>query len=269
MNNVLDYLTHLFDKGLSYDTINIARCALSALGIVLEGFLVGKHPLISRFCNGVFKLRPPSVRYKETWDVNKTITYLKSLPYDENLTLKMLSLKLAMLIGLTQASRVQSLHLLTLQNLRKGSDYYVLYYSDSLKQCKPGRPVPYMKINCYTPDRRLCVFHSLQEYINRTSSLRNDENKLFISYMKPHKAVTTSTISRWIKTVMASSGIDVSVFKSHSVRSASTSKAKTFIPIKEILSVAGWRNARTFADFYDKRIQDSEAGFAETVLSHQ
>ena len=41
--------------------------------------------------------------------------------------------------------------------------------------------------------------------------------------MKPHKPVSSSTLGRWIKTVMTDSGIDTSLFKPHSVRGASTS----------------------------------------------
>ena len=84
--------------------------------------------------------------------------------------------------------------------------------------------------------------------------------------MKPFGAVTTSTISRWIKTVMARSGIDVSKFGSHSVRSVATSTAKSnCVPIKDILNKAGWSNESTFAKFYDKKM-DKEDHFERGVL---
>ncbi|XP_053398289.1 uncharacterized protein LOC123561770 [Mercenaria mercenaria] len=267
VNNVIDFLTRLFDSGLSYESINIARSALSALGIVLDGFIVGKHPVVTRFCKGTYNIRPPKARYKETWDVSKTITYLKTLMPLEKLSLKLLTLKLAMLIALTQASRAQSLQLLTLENLRKGSEFYVLQFKGSLKQSKPGRRVPNVMLKSY-PDASLCVVNTLSEYIKRTEPLRNNEQSLFISYLKPHAAVTSSTISRWLKTIMSLSGIDISLFKAHSVRSASTSKAKNcHIPIHDILSVAGWTNSQTFAQFYHKDIQQEEATFADAVLS--
>lgn len=264
----MDFLTGLFHSGLSYESINTARSALSAIGIIVDGFSVGQHPLIRRFCKGSFNLRPPKVRYSEIWDVEKTVKYLKTLYPVNLLSLKMLTLKLAMLISLTQASRVQSLQLLTLKDLREGSDFYVLQYEQSLKQSKPGRPVPYVTLKAFTPDRSLCVVHTLREYIRRTQTLRNEEQSLFVSYLKPHAAVTSSTISRWIKTVMALSGIDVSVYKAHSVRSASTSKAQcSFIPIGDILKVAGWSKESTFAKFYKKDIQQSDVSYADAVLS--
>ena len=259
----------LFDSGLSYETINVARSALSSIGIIVGGFSVGQHPLVKRFCTGVFNLRPPKVKYLETWDVAQVIDYLKTLGPVQLLSLKMLTMKLAMLIALTNATRAQTLQLMTLKDLKKGSDYFVVQLSGCLKQCRPGRPVPFIFLKSYTPDRRLCVVDTLREYINRTKKLRKNEGSLFISYLKPHAAVTSSTISRWLKTIMSSSGIDVSVFKPHSVRAASTSKAKaTSIPIQDIMKIAGWKNAQTFAQYYHKDIQQREISYASTILSN-
>ena len=76
-------------------------------------------------------------------------------------------------------------------------------------------------------------------------------NILFISYVKPFGAVSKDTISRWLKTVMYRSGIDVNKFTSHSVRVTSVSKASTnSVPVDNIMKVAGWSNAATFAKFY-------------------
>ena len=50
---------------------------------------------------------------------------------------------------------------------------------------------------------------TLAEYILRTEKLRSS-SKLFISFIRPHKPVTTSnsTVGRWIKSVLSSAGID-------------------------------------------------------------
>jgi hypothetical protein len=83
--------------------------------------------------------------------------------------------------------------------------------------------------------------------------------------VNPHKNVTKDTITRWIKVILNRSGISTKIFGSHSIRSASTSKAKyNAVPIDEILKKAGWSNVKTFAKFYDKKIVKD--GFAEGVL---
>ena len=38
----------------------------------------------------------------------------------------------------------------------------------------------------------------------------------------------------------------------------STSKAATKLPIETVLKTGGWRNMRTFANYYNKQIDDSK-----------
>ena len=66
---------------------------------------------------------------------------------------------------------------------------------------------------------------------------------------------TSSTISRWIRTVIGYAGNDCVKYKSHSVRAASSSKAFSCnVHIDNILKVAGWTNAHTFAQYYNKKL---------------
>ena len=68
---------------------------------------------------------------------------------------------------------------------------------------------------------------------------------------------------------MARAGIDTSVFKAHSTRSASTSKAATSgVAVPDILKLADWSlNTNTFEKFYYKPDEDSE--FASLVLKNR
>ena len=265
---MLDFLTEQFESGCGYSSINTARCALSAIGLMKDGFAIGAHPIVVRFMKGIFNLKPVKARYCETWDVNKVLLYLRTLSPLATLSLKMLSLKLAMLIALTLASRTQSIHLLSISNLRKGYDTYTLHYSDLLKQTRPGKSNPVALLKAYPADRRLCVIYTLKEYLKRTQPLRGSHTCLFLSYVKPHSQVSRDTISRWLRTVMCNAGIDCNKFKTHSInRSASTSKAKQqFVPIDKILKVAGWSNTKTFGTYYDKPVVADQNSFGEAVL---
>ena len=98
--------------GLSYSSINVARSALSAFGIVINNVPVGKNATIIKFLKGVFHLRPPKPKYCKTWDVSKVLIHLQKLSPVKFISLKHLSLKLIMLIALSTANRVQTLHLL-------------------------------------------------------------------------------------------------------------------------------------------------------------
>ena len=65
---------------------------------------------------------------------------------------------------------------------------------------------------------------------------------------------------------MKDAGVDVTQFKPHSTRAASTSKAKAAaVPIQEILKTAGWSSSRRFDRYYNKPVQTNS--FSEAVLN--
>ena len=62
----LDFLSELFDKGLTYSAIN---CALSSYVFLDDGSVVGQNPLVCRLLKGVFQSRPPKPKYTERLEV--------------------------------------------------------------------------------------------------------------------------------------------------------------------------------------------------------
>ena len=65
--------------------------------------------------------------------------------------------------------------------------------------------------------------HTLLFYLEKLKDKRKSR-QLFVSFCS-FNAVGTSTVARWLKTVLHLSGIDTSVFKAHSFRGASASAA--------------------------------------------
>ena len=269
VEEVIEFFTKQYNNGLGYDSINTARGALSSLGINFEGFPAGSHPLVIRFMRGIFALRPTKTRYTRILDVHKVLNYLRSLSPVKYVTLKDLTLKLTMLMALTNAARIQTLHVISGVKFKKFSSEFIFELNNSLKQNRPSCNVSYISFKAYPPDRRLCIYTVLKEYMARTKGIRKDENSgnLLVSYIKPYKPVTRDTIARWIKIVMTRSGINTNIFGSHSVRSAAVSKAKAnLVPISVIMDKAGWTNEKTFAKYYDKRITDGDDVFQRGVL---
>lgn len=271
MPDVLNFLSENFHRGVGYESVNTARSALSALGIVLEGSRAGAHPLVSRFMRGVFNLRPSCPRYTETWDIRPVLIHLRSLFPVHQLSLKDLTLKLVMLMALTQAARVQTLHLLLHSNASVEQSCVSLLLEGNIKQCRPKLNVRLVKFLAYEPDARLCVILTLKEYFARTEALRaefgNDNGKLLISYMKPHKYVSRDTVARWIKKTLALCDIDTNKYSAGSVRQASASTARALnVPVCNILAKAGWTQESTFAKYYNKEINGDSDLFQKAVL---
>ena len=62
-----------------------------------------------------------------------------------------------------------------------------------LKQSRPPVKSPIMELCAYPENPKICVVKTLSQ---RTQSFREQETKLFLTYQKPHRAVSASTISR-------------------------------------------------------------------------
>ncbi|MES9884369.1 MAG: tyrosine-type recombinase/integrase [Sedimenticola sp.] len=269
MTDIINFLTSEYERGMSYSSLNCARSALSALGIRIEQFMAGTHPLVVRFLRGVFNLRPPVPHNSKIWDVDQVLKYLRKLSPVKHLSLKDLTLKLTMLLCLVNAARVQTVYKLLFIDLQKLKSCFVLKLDGSIKQTRPGHLLSHVTLRAYPPDRRLCIYFVLKEYLKRTKLLRNkQEKKLLISYVKPHAAVTKDTVARWVKVIMIRSGINVGVFGAHSVRAAVCSKAsQKCVPISDIMKKAGWTQESTFTRFYKKDImKDGEQTFSNAVL---
>jgi len=200
--------------------------------------------------------------------VKPALNYLRSLSPVKYIGLKQPTLKLCCLLALVSAERAQTLAKLTLSSMTERGSKIVFNVTDLLKQSRPGNVGHKIELLAYPPDRRVCIQKVLKEYIARTKLLRKDENQLFISYKPPHKKVCKDTISRWVRTVLALSGIDVSKFKAHSTRAASTSVARArYVPLTDIIRTAGWSNDRTFQKYYNKPIQQ-DSRFANAILDN-
>ena len=117
----------------------------------------------------------------------------------------------------------------------------------------------------------LCPLATLKQYLSSTKRLSDTppkEEKLFLSYVKPHKPVTTSTISHWIVSVLTASGVDQ--FRAHSTRSTSVSQAiRVGIPVDTSLQAAGWCSKSVFEQYYQKKVQVEPKNLTKAVLSSE
>jgi len=89
---------------------------------------------------------------------------------------------------------------------------------------------------------------------------------LFLTAIPGYHAATATTIARWIKTGLSKAGIDTSIFKAHSVRSASTSAAADAgVSTSEIMEAADWSSASVFEKFYYR--PQKSTNFGHSVIS--
>ncbi|XP_065904039.1 uncharacterized protein [Dysidea avara] len=260
---VANFLPYLYKEGYKYSSVNAYRSAISSVHEKVDGYTVGQHPLICRLVKGVFQSRPPLPRYTQTWDVQKVLNYLDSLGDNQLLSLKHLTWKVTMLLALSRPSRSADLSKLDISKRVYKPDGVCFYPNTLAKQSRSTSQISNFFFLSLPEGNRLCPVSTLKEYESRTQPLRGRETNLLIAIIKPHKAVSSSTVARWLKLLLEASGIDTSIFGAHSVRGASSSAAASAgISTSDILKAAGWSSESTFQRFYYKPLDNPSFGRA-------
>lgn len=126
---VIEFFTQLLDQVNTYSTLNMYRSAIS----ILMSNKLGKDPDISRFFGGVSNKKPLKAKYTHTWDPNKVLDHLGKWNSNKDLSLEKLTKKLATLLALSTAQRVQTLSLIRTQNIRVSEDDVKILITDRTK----------------------------------------------------------------------------------------------------------------------------------------
>ena len=266
ITNVVNFLASLHSEGYQYNSINSYRSAISSVHEKVDGYSIGQHPLVTKLLKGVFHDRPPLPRYTATWKVDAVLTHLGSLGSNENLSLKQLTWKTTMLLALTRPSRSADLSNLDITGRQYRPEGVAFLPCTLAKQSRQGKPIAEFFFPSFPHDTTLCPVTTLRAYEERTRDLRAKETRLFVSLIKPHNKVSSSTIARWIKSFLETAGVDTTIFQAHSVRGASSSTAANMgITTNDILKAADWSSESVFQKFYYKATQSPS--FGRAVLS--
>lgn len=265
LSSVTNFLALYFKTDIGFNSLNTARSALSLILPEIENNTIGNHPLVKRIMQGAARVKPPLPRYSFTWDPSQVVTYLSTLYPHESLSLEDMTIKCVTGLSLITAHRTQTLSLIRVNNIQTMQDRLEIYIPDQVKTSKPGRLQPLLIIPEFKDRPDVCVMNSLKSYLRMTENLRTSDF-LFIGLSKPHKAIGAQTVSRWIRRGLSKSGIDISKFNAHSVRSSATSAAsRGGITLDQIRMRAGWSNqSDTFRNFYNRPI-DTSNDFAKSI----
>ena len=212
---------------------------------------------MKRLLKGIFRERPTLPKYTVTFDVDIVFTYLQGLPHPESVALKELSMRVATILCILSGQRSQTLSVLSTTFINHPDNKIIFPITSLLKQSRPDYHQEPLEFLVYDKDPRICPVSNIKLYIENTKDIRGEERGLFISYVPPHKAVSSKTIARWVSSFLQDSGVDPS-YGAHSTRSASTSKAlKLGMSLADIGRAAGWTSASVFRRHYKKPINNN------------
>ena len=119
-----------------------------------------------------------------------------------NCDLKILFHRLAILSWLTTDQRDHTIKCLNLDYAKVSSYKVVLFVPETSKTTRPGHHLPPLELKTFKYSE-VCVVAHLKQCIKMTASLRNtDRNQLLLSFVQPHKSISTKTLSRWCVTLI-------------------------------------------------------------------
>ena len=255
ITDIVNFLATLHQQGYQYNSINSYRSAISSVHEKVDGYNIGQHPTVTRL-KGIFHDRPPLPRYTSTWNVDSVLSYIRGLGSNQDLSLKQITWKTTMLLALTRPSRSADLANLYVTERRYTPEGVVFYPHTLAKQSHQGKPVAEFFFPSFMDDIRLCPA-TLRVYEERTQSVRAGESRLLLSFIQPHRAVTSSSIARWLKSLLTEAEVDTAIFRAHSIRGASSSIAANMgVTTNDILKAADWSSESVFQKFYYKSCQN-------------
>ncbi|KAK7487404.1 hypothetical protein BaRGS_00021366 [Batillaria attramentaria] len=118
--------------------MNTARSAISAVVQTHTDRSIGTDPRIVRFMKGAYELRPALPRYKDTWDVEQLLGYIRTWKNNSELSLKLLTMKLCALLLLASAQRLQTIHLIKKEWIEFHEQGCRIHILDKVKHSKPA-----------------------------------------------------------------------------------------------------------------------------------
>nr|CAH7758368.1 unnamed protein product [Callosobruchus chinensis] len=261
----LEFLSHTFEKNISYAVINSYRSALNLIFSPTEQDL----KCINRFLKGVANIRPPKPKYSFTWNPDSVLLFLKTWYPLISLSLEQLTYKLVFLMAISSASRIQTLTKIKLSDISKTGGKIEIRISEKIKTSAPNKIQPLLIFPYFREAPELCVAQTIEAYLEKTSKHRNNYEYLILTHKKPFHPATSQTISRWLKITLNLGGIDTEIFSGYSTRHAATSAAsRKGVNVDLIRHTADWTpSSNTFFKFYNRPLIEPRDEFAKTVLN--
>ena len=128
---------------------------------------VGQHPLVIQLLKRMLNIRPPKPRYTHTWDVHLVTKYLDCLGKIRILTLKLLSIKHALLLAFSYPERVSSLSKRDLRYCHVSPEGISFTLTTPRKPSSPEQ-LSQSFFTSFPDNKRLCPVVTLRHYLKAT-----------------------------------------------------------------------------------------------------
>ena len=138
---------------------------------------------------------PPQRRYVFIWDIQTVLDFVKCQWSGCDLSDKVLTYKVVILMALSSASRASVIHHLDVRCMLRPEGKFAFTFHKLHKSWKYGKAPPSLEFCQCTEHGDLCVVTTLNEYIKRTYQRRAEKRRsqLMLSFIQPYVEVPRVT----------------------------------------------------------------------------
>ena len=105
----------------------------------VEVVSIGQHPKVCQLLSAIFNKWPSQPKYIANWDISKVMDYIDTLGNDENLSIKIITLKLTTLLAIISSSRASELTYLGIRCIAFKENLVIFHFSKLSKTWKKGK----------------------------------------------------------------------------------------------------------------------------------
>ena len=102
----------------------------------LREFPIGKHPKVCQLLSRVFNKSPPQPKHTVIWNISKVIDSISTVGNNENLSTKIITLKLITLLGILSLKKASELIYLDIRHTVFKENSVIFHFSKLSKTWK-------------------------------------------------------------------------------------------------------------------------------------
>jgi hypothetical protein len=198
VTDIMNYLTLLYKRKLSYSTINIHRSAISMTLAKVDGAPLGGHSLITRLMKGIFTKRSPTRKVPSVWDPAPVLECFMhwSLP----LSRAQLVRKCAFIIAITSARQLSELFFLKCvgNHIQVKDDFIQFVPLFHSKTDRAGHFGPPIRLKAWKEDTSICPVALACALLAERVNLGIRHDRLFFNIQHPDAEMFLSSFQRCI-----------------------------------------------------------------------
>ena len=243
-----NFVSWLYNLGLSPSSINTHRAAVSTVCQLYTGVQLGTDPLVVRTMKAIGELKPAKATGIRHWDISQLIRYLQS-SWKPDLAYQDLQQRTAALLMIFAGRRISDLQFLSTEpenfrDLGKVMTFQPVYGRKTDTATRRSNPIRFR----WGKDHRICPIRHIKALLAHEARRNSTCVRLFSSPTNVNMAAQVTNIRFWVSQILKRAGIAAAPGSIRRV--AARSNFEAGVPMSDIQFGGNWARSSTVERFY-------------------